>query len=539
MTVASVIPRKPRPAVSEAMSKVRSQGTEPELIFQKALRKAGIRSFRICDVDLPGKPDLVLPSKKLAIFIDGDLWHGHQYSLRGHTSLQAQFAQVHNSEYWSAKLAKNVDRDFKNTALLLESGWQVLRFWESDIHENANKCVTITLAAITNARKSCGAYSELARRTVTELFAGIGLVRHALQFENWRVVFANDNDPDKFDIYAQNFGDLHFDQRSVADIHASELPSAALATASFPCNDLSLAGARKGLGGNHSSTFWELIRLLKGLGSRKPPIVLLENVFGFLTSHNGRDFAAALLALNELGYSCDTFVIDAARFVPQSRLRLFVVAALQDARVETTDHLTVTTLRPKQLVTFIREHKNIGWNVRSLGDLPTLGTKLLDILEDLPSADQNWWNLERAKYFLAQLSTRHRTIADAMIRSEGYSYATAFRRIRNGRSMAELRFDGIAGCLRTPRGGSGRQILFKAGRGKFWVRLLTARECARLQGVEDAFQISCPLNQALFGFGDAVCVPVIRWIATNYLNPLASELMRGRLLTPYTNARQR
>ena len=88
--------------------------------------------------------------------------------------------------------------------------------------------------------------------------------------------------------------------------------------------------------------------------------------------------------------------------------------------------------------------------------------------------------------------------------------------------MAELRTDGIAGCLRTPRGGSGRQILFAAGRGRFAVRLLTARECARLMGADD-FKINVPLNQALFGFGDAVCVPVIGWIAQNYLNPVWEE----------------
>ena len=84
--------------------------------------------------------------------------------------------------------------------------------------------------------------------------------------------------------------------------------------------------------------------------------------------------------------------------------------------------------------------------------------------------------------------------------------------------MAELRVDGIAGCLRTPRGGSGRQILVKAGFGEFYARLLTPRECARLMGTDD-FTISVSLNQALFGFGDAVCVPVVEWIAENYLNP--------------------
>jgi len=89
--------------------------------------------------------------------------------------------------------------------------------------------------------------------------------------------------------------------------------------------------------------------------------------------------------------------------------------------------------------------------------------------------------------------------------------------------MAELRTDGIAGCLRTPRGGNGRQILFVAGRGRYAVRLLTPRKCARLMGADD-FKITVSMNKALFGFGDAVCVPVIRWIAENYLNPVWREM---------------
>ncbi len=105
-----------------------------------------------------------------------------------------------------------------------------------------------------------------------------------------------------------------------------------------------------------------------------------------------------------------------------------------------------------------------------------------------------------------------------MIQGKSITYATAFRRVRNEKSMAELRTDGIAGCLRTPRGGSGRQILFKAGFGKYQVRLLTARECARLQGVADNYKIDVPLNQALFGFGDAVCIPVVEWVIDKCLD---------------------
>ena len=97
--------------------------------------------------------------------------------------------------------------------------------------------------------------------------------------------------------------------------------------------------------------------------------------------------------------------------------------------------------------------------------------------------------------------------------------------------MAELRTDGIAGCLRTPKGGSGRQILFKGGFGGCRVRLLTPRECARLMGADD-YKITVSSNNALFGFGDAVCVPVVEWIAKYYLNPLVAESLRNRPSVP-------
>ena len=106
-----------------------------------------------------------------------------------------------------------------------------------------------------------------------------------------------------------------------------------------------------------------------------------------------------------------------------------------------------------------------------------------------------------------------------MIAGNRYTYGGVFRRVRHGKSMAELRTDGLAGCLRTPKGGSGRQILFKAGHGRYQVRLLNAAECARLMGA-GGYRVDGTLNQALFGFGDAVCVDCIRWIAENYLNPM-------------------
>jgi DNA (cytosine-5)-methyltransferase 1 len=356
-----------------------------------------------------------------------------------------------------------------------------------------------------------------------EFFAGIGLVRLALERQGWRVVFANDIDPKKAEMYQQNWpADDHLKVEDIHKLVADEIPNCTLFTASFPCNDLSIAGRWEGLQGKESSAFWGLIRILREMGFRRPPLVMLENVFGFLLSHKGRDFEQAMLALNELGYAVDAVVLNAVHWAPQSRVRLFVVAQAgvnNDAKTSTL----VSDARPQAIVDFINSHPNIRWSIRDLPPLPPVRMRLTDILEDLADDDPHWWSKERADYFMNQMSDKHQQQARQMVEGRSFTYATAFRRVRNKKSMAELRTDGIAGCLRTPRGGSGRQILLKAGRGKYQVRLLTARECARLQGVPESYPIEVPLNQALFGFGDAVCVPAVEWIVQHYLTPVARD----------------
>jgi DNA (cytosine-5)-methyltransferase 1 len=365
-------------------------------------------------------------------------------------------------------------------------------------------------------------------RTVAEFFAGIGLMRMGLEQAGWNVIWANDIHEDKMKMYRGHFTDdkAHFHLGDVHELIASEIPAVTLATASFPCNDLSLAGARRGLNGRHSSAFWGFINAIKNMGNQRPPLVMLENVPGFLTSHKGDDFRDACLALNKEGYDVDAFIIDAALFVPHSRQRLFLIGKTnkwKSDQVAETPSFYESQCRPFALADFILKHSEIYWSIRNLPTILKIKSFLRDIIEDLPANSIFWWNKQRAEYLLSQMSKKHREIADRMIAGKELSWGTIFRRVRNGRSMAELRTDGIAGCLRTPRGGSGRQILFVAGKGHYGIRLLTPKECARLMGAEE-FKITVPLNQALFGFGDAVCVPVIRWIAENYLTPAWKEL---------------
>jgi hypothetical protein len=158
---------------------------------------------------------------------------------------------------------------------------------------------------------------DSSRSTFYELFAGGGMVREGLG-PSWHCVLANDNDREKAASYAANFGREDLVVRVVARLTTADLPGhAELAWASPPCQDLSLAGDRAGLDGARSSAFWGFRKLIQGLRSegRAPRRIVIENVLGLLTSHDGKDFAAICDALVDVGYRSGAMVIDAAAFV--------------------------------------------------------------------------------------------------------------------------------------------------------------------------------------------------------------------------------
>lgn len=369
----------------------------------------------------------------------------------------------------------------------------------------------------------------MTERTAADFFAGIGLVTLGLQNKGWRTVYAVDYSREKKRIYEHNFGSGHYHLRDVQDVHGYDVPPVTLAHASFPCTDLSVAGARNGISSGESSAFWHFARILGEMEAHPglPPLVLLENVEGLLSSGQGRDLVAVLEALNNLGYSVDVLLLDAVHFVPQSRVRLFIIGCLDSFCLPQTVLRELgesSNARPPRVRAFIASHPTIRWHLRLLPDLPRSSKTLVDIIDP----DAEWWERSRSDYLLSQMFDRHRAIVAQMMSRATYSYGTVFRRMRmregQKRSTAELRTDGVAGCLRTPKGGSARQILVRAGYGLFDARLLNARENARLMGA-DNFNLpsELSLNDALFGFGDAVCVPVVEWLVENYLEPVLRE----------------
>jgi DNA (cytosine-5)-methyltransferase 1 len=285
-----------------------------------------------------------------------------------------------------------------------------------------------------------------------------------------------------------------------------------------------------GLAGRESSALWGFTKLLSDMGDARPPLILLENVEGFLTSNNGQDITMTLATLSDLGYSLDIMLVDAAHFVPQSRVRLFITGVLDLPPQDIFEQERILRLshdvRPEKVQKIIRRLSHIRWLLAEVPTLPIRSVQLADILD----LTEPWWETHRSIYLYNQMHYAHQLRVQALMRQDVWSYGTAFRRMRQRdgqkQSTAEIRTDGIAGCLRTPKGGSARQILFRAGWNQFDARLLNARECARLMGA-DTYKMSATLslNDALFGFGDAVCVPVIEWITTHALNPRYNQLV--------------
>jgi DNA (cytosine-5)-methyltransferase 1 len=365
--------------------------------------------------------------------------------------------------------------------------------------------------------------------TVAEYFAGIGLVRMGLQPHGWQVVFANDISDKKHEMYQAFFPDVenHYAVDDIFRIDPITIPIATLATCSFPCIDLSLAGNMNGmLNGEHSSAFWGFIKILKAQEESAPPLVMVENVPGWLYSNNGNDFRVTVQALNQLEYACDVFILDALRFTPQSRLRVFLVGTKFQV-AHTTVELILTrskSLLSDQLKKSIIANKDLRWFYNEIPEPPPLRADgLSEIIEYMSGTDNRWWTIAETNRHLDMMKESHRERVTQLVNGQQISYRTFFRRRREDQQRAEVRDDDLSGCLRTAVGGSGKQFLIKAGKGAIKMRAMTPREYARLQGVPDEYPILVNGVQALTGFGDAVCVPAISWIAEHVLNPLVEN----------------
>ncbi|RJF84983.1 DNA cytosine methyltransferase [Azospirillum cavernae] len=372
--------------------------------------------------------------------------------------------------------------------------------------------------------------------TFYEFFAGGGMARAGLS-DGWRCAFANDFDETKAAAYRRNWGDGDLLVRDVNRLSAADLPGCAdLSWASFPCQDLSLAGNYEGIGHwaskeqTRSGTFWPFWRLMRRLGDegRAPRLIALENVYGALTSNGGRDFAAIAAAFSGAGYQFGAMVIDASLFLPHSRPRLFVLGVRSDLTVPAAlqSDGALPAWHPKALLSAIEplsseaKRKWIWWKLR---EPPQRTSQLADLIEDHPTGVA-WHSPAETATLLTLMNERHRAKLDEARTVGRRVVGSVYKRTRveNGvkAQRAEVRFDGVAGCLRTPAGGSSRQTIIVVDGPLVRSRLLSPREAARLMGLPDGYQLPSGYNDAYHLAGDGVAVPVVRYLAETLFEPI-------------------
>ena len=363
-----------------------------------------------------------------------------------------------------------------------------------------------------------------------EFFAGGGMVRQGLG-KDWDCVFANDIDAKKCAIYRQNWGDEHLVEGDIAELDVKKLLQPIdLYWASSPCQDFSLAGKGEGLAGAKSGVFKTWLRKISQAKAKgySPRIIAFENVGGLVTSNDGKDFEHIVSSFSKLGYKVGGLEIDAKHFLPQSRPRIFVVCVRNDVIVD--PKLISKTATPNfhsaRLRRFV-EKANVKiisdwvwWNL----DLPS--EKQIE-LADIIDVKQNsgWFDKDKTEFLLSIMTDANLEKVLARKNDKNLHIGMVYKRGRKDsdgkiRQRAEARFDGLAGCLRTPGGGSSRQTVLVVGKGQVNARLLSVREAVRLMGLPDTYEIPENYNQGYKLAGDGVAVPIVSFLRDNLFEPL-------------------
>lgn len=344
--------------------------------------------------------------------------------------------------------------------------------------------------------------------------------------QNWQCLFANDFDEKKCQSYRDNWGSGHLWEGDVGAVSVQDLPSSAdLAWASFPCQDLSLAGTGSGLTGKRSGSFWPFWRLMTELANenRRPKMIVLENVCGLLTSNGGQDFETIIRAMSVERFQVGAVVVNANHFLPQSRPRLFIIGLAKELKVNQSNgpNQLWHPLRMRQAVNAMPDFLKKQWVWL---DMPTPTKRNISLDSILcPDDSVTWDSAEKTSKFIGMMSAANRKKLDNALSNGVRKIGTIYKRTRveSGTRLqrAEVRFDGIAGCLRTPGGGSSKQTVIVVDDGKIKTRIFTARETARLMGLSEEYILPENNNDAYFLTGDGVAVPVVKYIQENLLLP--------------------
>ncbi|NAZ55201.1 DNA (cytosine-5-)-methyltransferase [Vibrio toranzoniae] len=347
-----------------------------------------------------------------------------------------------------------------------------------------------------------------------DFFAGSGLVSEAMR-GLFDTVWANDICSKKRDVFVANHSSDIFHLGSIENIDGSLLPEHELSWASFPCQDLSVAGNQNGINAERSGMVWQWLRILDEVKER-PPVVVAENVVGLVTSKGGENYLALHDALTERGYRVGAVLLDAVHWVPHSRPRIFVVGVQSGINIKPYIRKDASWCHNDAIRKVAKVAKDwVWWN---LPEPPKRSFDIESIIEFDAPVDSD----EKSQKNLNLIPESHVAKMHQCIKS-GQRVFPGYKRMRKGKQVLELRFDGVAGCLRTPAGGSSRQYVVIYNGDSFDTRLLTARETARLMGARDSFELPGSYNDGYRAMGDAVALPAARYLARELLVKVAKK----------------
>jgi len=527
----------------------KSKGTKIELILGKALWNIGLR-YRKNDKTVFGRPDFVFKSKKIAIFCDGEFWHGRDWENRKNDHKS-------NQKFWIEKIEHNIERDIKVNIKLNDDGWTVLRFWESDIKNDMDNCLRIIKRAINMNRKDnkdhlsnkitlddkgavishylqnkstrfettfiksamkyikieenynssmaaepiiqYGLFPEIYkvpflstekhRFTFIDLFAGIGGFRVAMQNLGGKCVYSSEWDEQAQKTYFANFGEVPFGDITKEAVKQYVPDDFDVLCAGFPCQAFSLAGKRRGFEETRGTLFFDVAEIIR---RKQPKAFFLENVKGLKIHDKGRTLETILKVLREdLNYFVpEPEIVNAMNFgVPQHRERIYIVGFRKDMNVNSFKY-------PKPTDT---------------------NKKFIDIREEKPVS---------VKYYLS--TTYQQTLINHKKRHESKG---------NGFGYEIIPDNGVANAIVVGGMGRERNIVIDKRLKDFtpvtrikgevnrdgW-RKMTPREWARLQGFPDNYIIPVADASAYKQFGNSVAVPAIQATANEIIKRIEKSL---------------
>jgi DNA (cytosine-5)-methyltransferase 1 len=326
-------------------------------------------------------------------------------------------------------------------------------------------------------------HNSLSNYRFIDLFAGIGGFHLALSSFGAECIFASEIDQKAAKVYFKNFGVLP--EGDITKIEASEIPEHDIICGGFPCQAFSISGKRKGFEDTRGTLFFDILRIAD---YHKPKILFLENVKNFVKHDDGRTLKTVIRSLNEIGYDVFYKVLNASNFgLPQNRERIYFIAFRNDLAIKNFQF-------PK--------NSNINISLNDVLEINPNDAKIIDRNDIDIYKDLNSENL----------------FEDDLI----FNRPMQIGKVNKG-GQGERIYDprGHAITLSAHGGGVGSKTGLYKINGK--IRKLSPRECARLQGFPDTFNIDDSQSQSYKQFGNSVAINVLQFIIIKIVEKLEAN----------------